>query len=123
MPLLVWPELPVFMALVLVICLFAVVAAEHFPAEFRPSDLATTGGTALLWSTIVLVLISSAIAIYTVIAAIPWYSAVIGGGLMALIAPLLVQPLPDALINGRAALLTLAAIALGLDCAVLVISA
>ena len=65
------------MALVLVICLFAVVAAEHFPAEYRSQELATTGGTALLWSTIALIAVSSAIAVYVVVIAIPWYSAVI----------------------------------------------
>ena len=122
MPLLVWPELPLFMALILVVCIFVVVAAEHFPTEFRAPDLATTGGTVLLWSTIVLIAVSSAIAVYVVFVAIPWYSAVIGSGLMALVAPLLVQPLPDALINGRSALLLLAAMALGLDCAVLAIT-
>lgn len=122
MPLLVWPELPLFMALVLVVGLFVVVAAEHFPKEFRSPDLATMGGTVLLWSTIALIVVSSAIAVYVVFVAIPWYSAVIGGGLMALVAPLLVQPLPDALINGRSALLLLAAIALGLDCAVLAVT-
>lgn len=119
MPLLVWPELPVFMALVLAVCIFVVVAAEHFPAEFRSPDLATTSGTVLLWSAIALMSVSGAIAVYFVFVAIPWYSAIIGGGLMALVAPLLVQPMPDALINGRAALLVLSAAALGLDYAVL----
>ena len=122
MPLFVWPHLPIFMALVLVICVFIVVVAEHFPAEARTGELATGVGSAVLWTSIALIGLSAAVAVYYAFATIPWYSAIIGAGLMALIAPLLVQPLPDSMINGRLALLLVSALALGLDWAALSLS-
>jgi len=41
-------------------------------------------------------------------AILPWPAAVIGAGAAMLAAPLLLRPLPDAFVNGRAALLAFA---------------
>lgn len=100
-----WPALLLFMALVLIICLFVVIAAGHFPSEHRSGDFRTPAGVGLLWGTIILQIAAAGIAAYFAFVALPWYTAVIGAGLMALIAPLLLQPLPDNIINGRAILL------------------
>ena len=48
-------------------------------------------------------------------ASVAWYAAVIGGGLMVLIAPFVLQPFGDKFVNGRVAPLLLSALALGLD--------
>ena len=45
---------------------------------------------------------------------IPWYAAVIGGGLAILAAPLVLQQFPDRFVDGRAALLSFAAAGIAL---------
>lgn len=105
MPLPPWPALLLFMALVLIICLFIVIAAGHFPSEHRSEAFRTPVGVSVLWSTIILQIAATGLAAYFAFVSLPWYAAVIGGGLMALIAPLLLQPLPDSIVNGRAILL------------------
>jgi hypothetical protein len=99
------PEFAVFMALVLVLSLYGLTVSGHFPAEHRAPALRTAGGRIVLWGTIV---VCAALALSTLAfawARVPLYAAVIGGGAMALIAPLLLQPLPDSFVDGRRALL------------------
>jgi hypothetical protein len=45
---------------------------------------------------------------------VPLYAAVIGGGAMVLFAPLLLQPFPDSVVNGRRGLVIFTALATGL---------
>ena len=107
-------ELAVFMGLVLALSLYGLTVSGHFPAEFRDASLRTASGSALLWSTIA---VSAALTVLAAVFAwmrVPLYAAVIGGGGMVLIAPLLLQPLPDSFVNGRAGLLTFCGLALGL---------
>ncbi len=114
MPLPQIPELAVFMALVLVLSLYGLTVSGHFPAEHRAPALRTGGGRLILWGTIAL---CTALALVTLAFAwvrVPLYAAVIGGGAMALVAPLLLQPLPDSFIDGRRALLTFAGLGAGL---------
>jgi len=118
MPLPPWPELALFMALVLVIFVFAIAVSGHFPAEHRAAALKSASGTALLWATIAVVAVSALLALVFAYRLIPWYAAVIGGGLMILAAPYVLQPFPDSIVNGRASLLTLAAAAAALDIAI-----
>ena len=113
MPLPSWPELLLFMTLVLTICLFCVVAAGHFPIGHRSEAFKSSVGTTLLWSTIFLMVVAAGFAVAFAFVAIPWYAAVIGAGLMALLAPLLAQPLSDAFVNGRT-ILVLLTVATGL---------
>ena len=40
---------------------------------------------------------------------IPWYAAVIGGGLAILVAPFVLRQFPDCFVDGRASLLSFAA--------------
>lgn len=112
MPLPPWPELILFMILVLVICTFIMAASGHFPSEGRTARLATPVGTAILWCTIVLVAISVILAIIFAYMTIPWYAAVIGGGLMMLIAPFTLQPFSDRFVDGPSVLILLAVVAL-----------
>ncbi|MGI9383133.1 MAG: hypothetical protein ACR2PO_08260 [Methyloligellaceae bacterium] len=115
MPLPPWPELALFMALVLVIFVFIVAVSGHFPLEYRADAFKGALGAAVLWGSIAVAAISALLALVFVYQLVPWYAAVIGGGLMILAAPYVLQPLPDRIVNGRGALLMLAAIAAGLD--------
>ena len=110
-----WPEISVFMGLVLAISVFIVIAAGHFPARYRMEALRTATGLVILWGSIGILSLSSLVATHFAYALIPWYAAILAAGFMILIAPLLVQPLADRFVNGRSALLVLAFIALALD--------
>jgi hypothetical protein len=109
-----FPELAVFMALVLVLSLYGLTVSGHFPAEHRAAALRMGAGRVVLWATLGL---WGALALLAAILAwqrVPLYAAVLGGGAMVLIAPLLLQPFPDSFVNGQRGLLTFAGIGLGL---------
>ena len=108
------PELAVLMALVLVLSLYGLVVAGHFPAEHRALSLRTAGGRLILWGTLALCALSLLAALALAWQRVPLYAAVIGAGAMALIAPLLLQPMPDSFVNGRLGLLTFTGLALAL---------
>jgi hypothetical protein len=108
------PEFAVFMALVLVLSLYGLTVSGHFPAERRASSLRTAGGLVILWGTIAL---CTAIVLATLAfawARLPLHAVIIGGGAMALVAPLLLQPLPDSFVDGRRALLTFTGLGIAL---------
>lgn len=115
MPFPPWPELALFMALVLVVFVFIVAVSGHFPAEYRADALKGALGTMVLWGSIAVAAISALLALVFAYQLIPWYAAVIGGGLMILAAPYVLQPFPDSFVDGRAALLICTAVAVGLD--------
>lgn len=107
-----WPALAIFVALVVSVSLYGLTVSGHFPSEHRGETLRTSMGAAVLWSTM---LVCASAAIYAVGFAsrtLPWYVSVLGTGGAILIAPLLLQPLPDAFVNGRRGLIvfTLAAV-------------
>jgi hypothetical protein len=109
-----FPHLAVFMALVLVLSLYGLTASGHFPEEHRSDSLKSAGGRLVLWGTIIL---CGALTIVTLAFAwqyLPLPSAIFGGGAMVLFAPLLLQPLPDAFVDGRRGLLTFSLIGVGL---------
>jgi hypothetical protein len=108
------PELSLFMALVLVLSLYWLTVSGHFPEEHRAASLKTAAGQALLWGTIVLSALLTLAALTFAWRHVPLYAAVIGGGLMVLIAPLLLHPLPDSFVDGAAGLLIFAGLGLGL---------
>ncbi len=115
MPLPPLPELVLFMTLVLVISVYVLAVSGHFPKEFRSEALKGPLGRLILWGTMVVIAGSSLLGLALAYEGVPWYAAVIGGGLMILVTPFVLQPLPDSFVNGRSALLLLAAIAVGLD--------
>jgi hypothetical protein len=107
------PELAVFMALVLVLSLYGLTVSGHFPEEHRAATLRSAWGLALLWGSIAL---CSALAFAGLAFAwryVPLPAAVIGGGAMV-IAPILLQPLPDSFVNGRLGLVTFTGLAIAL---------
>jgi hypothetical protein len=92
-----------FMALVLVLSLFALTAAGHFPRnQGEPS--ARVGAPVLFGS----LAVAAACLLAALVGAwrhVPWYAAIIGGGAMILFTPLVLRPVPDAFVDGPAALL------------------
>jgi hypothetical protein len=108
------PELTLFMALVLVLSLYGLAVSGHFPKEHRGASLRPAGGRILLWGTLAL---CAALAVATLAFAwryVPLVAAVIGGGAMLLIAPLVLRPLPDSFVDGAPALLLFTGLGLGL---------
>lgn len=110
-----WMELSVFSALILTASVFVVVSSGHFPARDRTVALKTISGSMLIWCSIFILLLSTILGLYVGYRLVPWYAAIIGGGLMVLIAPLIAQSLSDAFVDGKSALVVLIAIALALD--------
>jgi hypothetical protein len=99
----------VFAALLLVLSLHGLAASGQFPHEHRKPALATAVGTALLYGSIAVAIVSLGVALLAAWRLIPWYAAIIGGCLAVLVAPLVLQQCPDRFIDGRASVLSFAA--------------
>ena len=104
------PVLPLalFTMLMLAVALHVLAASGHFPRETRLPRLATGAGLAVLWLSIVVTIASAAFGIAASWSIIPWYGAVIGGGIGILIAPLVLQLFPDRFVDGRRGLISFA---------------
>jgi hypothetical protein len=100
--------LVMFVALLLSATLTALAASGHFPREHRAVSLRSGLGRAILFGACIVSALSLAIGIVIAWLMLPWPAAVIGAGAAVLAAPLLLRPLPDAFVNGRAALLAFA---------------
>ena len=98
-----------FTALLLVLSLHALAASGQFPREHRAPALASGVGGIVLYGTIAVAITSLVVALLAAWRLIPWYAAVIGGGLAILVAPLVLQQFPDRFVDGRASLLSFAA--------------
>jgi hypothetical protein len=98
-----------FTALLLVLALHILAASGQFPREHRAPALASGVGGIVLYGTIAVAITSLVIALLAAWRLIPWYAAVIGGGLAILVAPLVLQQFPDRFVDGRASLLSFAA--------------
>jgi hypothetical protein len=110
--------LVLFIALLLFAALTALAASGHFPPEHRAASLRSGVGRAILFGACAVAAFSLAVGIAVAWLVLPWAAAVIGAGAAMLAAPLLLRPLPDAFVNGRAALVAFASasalLALGL---------
>ena len=106
-----WLPLALFMMLIAAVSLHGLAASGQFPREYRSAAFQSTAGGVILFGTIALVVASLFLGIFFASRAIPWYAAVIGGGIPLLFAPLILRPLPDWFVNGRAALLVFSAAA------------
>ena len=104
--------LALFTMLMLVISLHGLTASGHFPRETRLPAMATGGGVAVLWLTILIVVACLLAGLLAAWRLIPWYAAVIGGGGGILVAPLVLQWFPDRFVDGKRGLLSFAAAAL-----------
>jgi hypothetical protein len=104
-----------FMSLVLAVSLLGLTAAGHFPREHgKPS--ARVGALVLFGS----IVVAGACLLAALVGAwrhVPWYAAIIGGGAMILFTPLVLRPLPDAFVDGPAALLVFSGLAVMLAAA------
>jgi hypothetical protein len=110
-------ELVLFMALLLMASMYALAASGHFPREHRSKVFTSALGSTILFGTIALSLICVFVGIFFVQARVPWYAAIIGGGTMVLIAPLLLQMFSDRFVDGRISLLAFSGAAGCLACA------
>jgi len=100
--------LVLFMALLLALALHALAASGHFPRQHRAAALASGSGPLILFGSIALAVVCVLVALAAAWRLIPWYAAVIGGGLAILCAPLVLQQFPDRFVDGRASLLAFA---------------
>jgi hypothetical protein len=115
--------LPLALLIALVLCtaLSALAASGHFPHRHRAPSLRGGLGRAILFGACGLPALALVIGGAAAWRIVPWPSAVIGGGAAILAAPLVLRPLPDRFVNGRAGLLvfTGAAVLLALALAAL----
>jgi hypothetical protein len=95
-------------AMLLVFCLHALAASGQFPRQLRAPALASGLGAIVLFGTIAVAMTSLVAALLAAWRLVPWYAAVIGGGLAILAAPLVLQQFPDRFVDGRASLLSFA---------------
>jgi hypothetical protein len=102
--------LALFTALLLFVSLHALAASGQFPREHRVPALASGFGAFILYGTIAAAFISLLVAFFAAWRLIPWYAAVIGGGLAILAAPLVLQQFTDRFVDGRGSLMSFAGI-------------
>jgi len=104
-----WMQLGLFAAGVLAVALYGLAASGHFPAEGRRQRLRGWLGALTLWGTLLVTAAAAAAMLLASWGVLPWHLAVIGGGAALLFAPLLLQPLPDAFVDGPGALVVFSA--------------
>lgn len=102
-----------FTVLLFVASLYGLAVLGQFPRAARKAPLVEGFGPIVLWLTMVAVAIAVLVAIVAAWRLIPWYAAVIGGGIAVLVAPLALQYFSDEFVDGRSALAIFAAIASG----------
>ncbi len=99
--------LVLFMALILAASLYGLAASGHFP---RAAQSSTSGvGPIILFGSMAIAIAGLASGIVAAVRFVPWYAAIIGGGLSILVAPLVLQQFPDRFVDGSGALLAFAA--------------
>jgi hypothetical protein len=106
-------SLVLFAAALLIVALIVLTASGHFPAEHRRV------GHAVLFASLAAAFACLIVSLAFAWNRIPWYAAVIAGGLPVLAAPLVLRPLPDRFVDGRASLVIFSAIAVALAAAML----
>lgn len=99
-----------FMALLLAASLHGLAASGHFPRAHHAPRPASSLMPIILFGSIALVFASFAAGIAAAARLIPWYAAIIGGGLAVLAAPPVLQRFPDRFVDGRGALVAFATI-------------
>jgi hypothetical protein len=96
--------LVLFVALLLMLSLLALTASGHVPAEHRAPALASGSGTVILYGSMAIALLCLLAGFIVAWRLIPWYAAVIGGGIAILMAPLVLQQFSDRFVDGRRSL-------------------
>lgn len=98
-----------FMMLMLASSLQGLAASGHFPRAQRRPALASGSGTLILYGSMTIVAVCLIAGIVAALRLLPWYAAVIGGGLAVLAAPPVLQCFPDRFVDGRGAPIAFAA--------------
>ena len=86
-------------ALLLIVSLHGLAASGQFPREHRAPALASAFGAVILYGTIAIAFVTCWL-LFAAWRLIPWYAAVIGGGLAILAAPLVLQQFTDRFVDG-----------------------
>jgi len=89
------------------LCILA--ASGHFPQERRALPLKTAAGSMVLFGSLIVSLLCVATGLALALRLVPWYAAVIGGGIAILAAPMALRPLPDRFVDGAIAPVSFAA--------------
>jgi ABC-type spermidine/putrescine transport system permease subunit I len=110
MALVQWGALAAFALLVMSAALYGLTASGQFPSEHRAEALKSSTGVAILWGTMAAGVLTTLIALFLAWVALPWYAAVIVGGCVLLMAPLVLQLFPDSFVDGRGGLLVFAGV-------------
>jgi len=100
--------LVLFTLLMLVLSLHGLSASGHFPREHRAKALSSPLSAVILHGTILIALASLIAGLWAAWRLIPWYAAVIAGGLAILAAPLVLQQFSDSFVDHRGSLLSFA---------------
>ena len=100
--------LVLFTLLILMLSLHGLSASGHFPRERRAAALSSPLGAVILYGTILIALTSLIAGLWAAWRLIPWYAAVIAGGLAILAAPLVLQQFSDSFVDDRGSLLSFA---------------
>jgi hypothetical protein len=119
MGLLDWGALVVFAFLVMSTALYGLTVSGHFPSEHRAEALKSVAGATILWGTMAAALATALVGVLVAWSALPWAWAIIIGGAVLLLAPLILQLFPDSFVDGRAGLLVFAGFGAILSFAVL----
>jgi len=98
--------LVLFTLLMLMLSLHALSASGHFPREHRAAALRSLLGVVILHGTILVGLTALIAGLWAAWRLIPWYAAVIAGGLAILAAPLVLQEFSDSFVDDRRSLLS-----------------
>ena len=114
-----WAALMMFALLVMSAALYGLTASGQFPVEHRAEALRSPGGAAILWGTMAIGLGIVIVGLDLARAALPWTWAIIVGGGVLLVAPLILQLFPDSFVDGRSGLLVFAGLGGALSLAVL----
>jgi len=104
MGLLNWGVLVVFALLLMSAALYGLTASGHFPSEHRAETLKSASGATILWGTMALALATALFGLWLAWVALPWTWAVIVGGGVLLMAPLILQLFSDSFVDGRTGL-------------------
>lgn len=112
-----WGALVAFGLLVMSAALYGLTASGQFPSEHRAESLKSPAGASILWGTMALGIATTLVALFIAWLALPWYAAVIVGGGVLLMAPLVLQLFPDSFVDGRSGLLVFAGVGAGLSLA------
>ncbi|MEZ5815847.1 MAG: hypothetical protein R3D44_02040 [Hyphomicrobiaceae bacterium] len=109
-----WTALALFSGLVLAVTLYTLALSIHFPAEHRRASLRNGMGRVVLLGTMAVAGCAALVALRFAAGFLPGYAAVLAGGAAILVAPVVLKPLPDSLIDDRGGLLLFAGVAAAL---------